>query len=283
MEDLDFSLPRKSSIYDPGIAMAFFKAAGSVENVAQGQAFFAENEKTGGLFTKGAKMYLLVAGEVSVTAGKRVLGTVGKGQIFGEMAMLAQIPRSATALAKTNCQVIALDEKQFRKGLEKAPDFALMLMSIIIDRLREAVTKLTGNTKLNDEETLSKRSVFERKLLADLEREFEGHAATHAPKNKVIMTEGEAGAFMYVVLTGRVAVSVRKRVIEKIGPGGVLGEMALVDKSARVATAVAETDCTLLSINRRDFQIFVKTKPDFSLSLLRSLAERLRYVNSQLK
>jgi CRP-like cAMP-binding protein len=59
--------------------------------------------------------------------------------------------------------------------------------------------------------------------------------------------------------------------------------MALIDQSPRVATAAAETDCTLLSINRRDFLSFIKTKPDFSMSLLKSLAERLRHMNSQLK
>ena len=37
----------------------------------------------------------------------------------------------------------------------------------------------------------------------------------------------------------------------------------------------------MLSINRRDFLVFVKTKPDFSLSLLKALAERLRYLNSR--
>src|SRR5262249_50304686 len=110
MEDLDFSLPQRSSIYDPGIALAFFKAAGAVENVAQGQSLFTENEKAGGVLSRGPRMYLPVAGEVAVTAGGKALGTVSRGQIFGEMATLAQMPRSATAVAKTNCQVIAVDE-----------------------------------------------------------------------------------------------------------------------------------------------------------------------------
>jgi len=283
MEDLDFSLPRKSSIYDATVALAFFKSAGTVESVAQGKPFFTEDEKTGGFFSTGAKMYYLLDGEVSLSVRKKDIGTIRMGEIFGEMASLAQMARSATAVAKTACKVISLDDKQFRRAIEKAPDFALMLMSIIIERLRRAIAKLTGNTVLSDDETLRKRSLFDRKLLADLEREFEGHPPVHVPMNKVIMTEGEVGAFMYVVLQGRVAVSVKGRVIEKVGPGGVLGEMALVDKSTRIATAVAETDCSLIQINRRDFLVFVKTKPDFSLSLLKSLAERLRYINSQFK
>ncbi len=283
MEDLNFVTPARTKIYDPAVAHAFFKSAGTAETVPQGKPFFVENEKTGGLFSKGAKMYFLVDGEVSLIVRNKVIDTVGKDSIFGEMATLGQIPRSATAMAKTECRVITLDERQFRKAIEKKPDFALMLMMIIISRLRQAITLLTGSRVLSDDESLSKRSVFDKKVLADLVAEFEGHAPLYAPAHKVIITEGEVGAYMYLVLEGRVAVALKGRVVEKIGPGGVVGEMALVDQEPRIGTATAETDCSLLSINRKDFLLFVKTKPDFSLSLLKALSERLRHMNTQFK
>ena len=283
MEDLNFVNRAQTRIYDPAVALAFFKSTGTPENVGQGKAFFAENEKAGGIFSKGAKMYFLVDGEVDLTIGKKTIATVDKEAIFGEMAALGQLPRSATAVAKTDCQVISLDEKQFRRAIEKQPDFALMLMNIIISRLRTTIMLLTGSRVLSDDESLRKRSVFDKKLLADMVAQFEGHAPMHAPTHKVIMTEGEAGAFMYLLLEGRVAISIKERIVEKIGPGGVFGEMALVDQVPRVGTAVAETDCSLLTINRKDFLLFVKTKPDFSLSLLKALAERLRYMNSQFR
>jgi CRP-like cAMP-binding protein len=130
---------------------------------------------------------------------------------------------------------------------------------------------------------MSKRSVFDRKLLASMVEEYEGHTPMHAPMHKVIITEGEVGAFMYLVLDGRVRVSIKDRHVETVGPGGVVGEMALVDQAPRIGTAVAETDCTLLAISRKDFLVFAKTKPNFSLALLKALAERLRYMNSQFK
>jgi CRP-like cAMP-binding protein len=103
---------------------------------------------------------------------------------------------------------------------------------------------------------------------------------THTPVNKVIMKEGEGGVFMYVVLEGRVAISIKSKVVERVGPGGVFGEMALVDQSPRAASAVAETDCSLLSVNRSHFLSSVKSNPAFAVSLLRSLADRLRYMTS---
>ena len=75
---------------------------------------------------------------------------------------------------------------------------------------------------------------------------------------------------MYVVLSGRVAISIKSKIVEWVGPGGVFGEMALVDQSPRAATATAETDCDLLSINRGDFLTMVKTNPDFVVSLLKA-------------
>ena len=282
MEDLDFSVPPRKALYDPAVARAFFKMAGTEETITQGKSFFVENEKTGGLFAKGARMYFLLDGEVGLTANKKLLGTITTGQIFGEMALLAQVPRTATATAKTDCRAITLDEKQFQRSIQRIPEFALMLMSMMIDRVREVGARVTGSS-LADETALSKRSVFEKKVLDDLQREFEGHAPVHAPKGKVIMAQGEAAAFMYVVLDGCVAVSFKDRIVERVGPGGVVGEMALVDQSPRTATATAETTCSLLSINRKDFLQFIKTKPDFSMTLLKSLVERLRHMNTQLK
>jgi CRP/FNR family cyclic AMP-dependent transcriptional regulator len=65
-----------------------------------------------------------------------------------------------------------------------------------------------------------------------------------------------------------------------IGPGGVFGEMALVDQSPRAASAVAQADSELLSINRKDFLALVKGNPAFAVSLLKGLADRLRFMTS---
>ena len=57
-EDLDFTKPSQSAIYDPATALAFFKLAGTSESAAQGETFFVEQQKTDSLFHKGAKMDL---------------------------------------------------------------------------------------------------------------------------------------------------------------------------------------------------------------------------------
>ena len=59
-----------------------------------------------------------------------------------------------------------------------------------------------------------------------------------------IFTEGTPGAVVYVILNGEVEVSVRGKLLDVLGPGDILGEMALIDAQARSATAVAKTVCS---------------------------------------
>jgi CRP-like cAMP-binding protein len=275
MEDLDFTRrPTKSPIYDPNVARICFESLGKVERVAQGEVFFTENQNSD-------RMYLLEEGEVALTRGGKAIDVVKAGEIFGEMAAISQLPRSATAVARTACRVVSLDAKQFQRAIQKMPEFALMLMNILINRLRLTLTMLAMSKSLEASDGARTRRLFDDKLLQGLMVATQHRLPQHCPLNKVIMREGEAGVFMYVVLGGRVAISIKSKIVEWVGPGGLFGEMALVDQSPRAATATAETDCDLLSINRGDFLKMVKTNPVFVVSLLKAAADRLRDMTSR--
>jgi CRP-like cAMP-binding protein len=285
MDDLDFSKPAgapkpapapaaqpQAPIYIPAIARAFFESAGKEESVAAGTVFFAENEKASRILLKRDKMYLLLEGDVALSAKGKPLGAVKVGHIFGEMATISDSPRSATAVARSACRVIALDDKQFGAALQKKPEFALMMLGIMIQRLRAMIAQLSGVPNAEAKES----RVFDKKLLASLQGGLGDQALVRYERGKIIMVAGQTGALMYVVLDGRVSITIRGAVVERVGPGGVFGEMALVDQSPRSANAVAETDCSLLAINRNVFLNLVKSDPTFGISLLSSMAERVR-------
>jgi len=275
MEDLDFTRrPTKSAIYNPKVARICFESLGKFERVTQGAVFFTENQSSD-------RMYLLEEGEVALTRGGKAIDVVKAGEIFGEMAAISQLPRSATATARTACRVVSLDARQFQRAIQKMPEFALMLMNILINRLRLTLTMLAMGRSLEATDGAGARRVFDDKLLQGLMVATQHRLPQHCPLNKVIMKEGESGVFMYVVLSGRVAITIKSKIVEWVGPGGVFGEMALVDQSPRAATAVAETDCDLLSINRGDFLMMVKTNPVFVVSLLKAAADRLRDMTSR--
>ena len=285
-DDLDFSSPAPAPkpagaprpaaspapVYIPAIARAFFEAAGKEEAAQPGHVFFAEGQKAG--FLSRDKMYFLVEGQVGLVAKGQALGFVKPGEIFGEMGAMTDMARAATAVAKVQCRVLTIDDKQFNKALQSKPEFALMMMGMLINRLRGMIAKQSGVPSAAAVKESPR--VFEKKLLDSLASSLGDEAQTRYDRGKIIMVAGQTGALMYVVLEGRVAISIRGAVVQTVGPGGVFGEMALVDQSPRSANATAEVDCVLLGINRHLFLNLVKTDPTFGSLLLGAIAERVR-------
>jgi len=259
--------------YDASAAMEFFRSAGKPLQIEKGRTIFTESEKGMPLLLMPNRMYLLLEGEVSVLVNDRPIATVQQGEIFGEMAAINQAPRSATAVAKTPCRVIALNDRQFQTALGKKPEFALMLMRVMISRLRETIGRLNGNSM---DAEWREATVLDKDVLAEIERRLGSAARFRFAKGKIIMREGHLGVALYVVLEGRIAIHVGSTLVEKAGPGGIVGEMGLVDRKPRLATATAETDCTLLAVSRLDFLKLVKKNPRFGVSLLSAVSERAR-------
>ena len=283
-DDLDFSKPAgppkpaaapaaQPPLYIPAVARAFFESAGKEESVDAGTVFFAENEKASRLLLKRDKMYYLLEGQVALVAKGQQIGAPKVGEIFGEMAAMSDSPRSATAVARSPCRVLALDDKGFAAALQKKPEFALMMLGTMIMRLRGMIAKLSGIPSTSE---VKESRVFDKTLLNQMIQGLGEQSVVRYDRGKIIMVAGQAGALMYVVTEGRVAISIRGAIVERIGPGGVFGEMALVDQSPRAANAVAETEVSLLAINRNVFVNLVKSTPTFGIALLSATAERLR-------
>jgi CRP-like cAMP-binding protein len=95
----------------------------------------------------------------------------------------------------------------------------------------------------------------------------------------VVFAEGDKGDKMYVVRSGEIEIERNGKVIETLPPGGIFGEMALIDGSPRAATARAKTDCEVAPISEKSFLFLVHETPFFAVSVMRALAERLRRSN----
>jgi CRP/FNR family cyclic AMP-dependent transcriptional regulator len=151
----------------------------------------------------------------------------------------------------------------------------------MFDRLRFIAARLAARkTALTS--AVRESSVFDPGLLAQFEAALPRSATVRHWGGASIMREGQTGAFMYVLKSGRVSISIRDNIVEYVNPGGTFGEMALVDQSARTASATAETECVLLSIDRPALLEAVRAKPAFAMAMLRAVTERLRFMNSQL-
>jgi CRP/FNR family cyclic AMP-dependent transcriptional regulator len=82
------------------------------------------------------EMFLLRKGKVDIIVHGKVVESVETGGIFGEMALIDHSPRSATALAAEECEVIPIDERLFVILVQDAPYFALDVMRVLVARRR---------------------------------------------------------------------------------------------------------------------------------------------------
>jgi CRP-like cAMP-binding protein len=96
------------------------------------------------------------------------------------------------------------------------------------------------------------------------------------PTGDVVFREGDAGYEMFGVVSGEIQLQSADRVIATLGPDDIFGEMALVDGSPRMATAVAASPSQLVAIDRHRFLLLVQETPMFALSVMATMADRLR-------
>jgi CRP/FNR family transcriptional regulator, cyclic AMP receptor protein len=96
------------------------------------------------------------------------------------------------------------------------------------------------------------------------------------PAGKVLVSEGETGQQFFVIMSGTAKLSRRGRKLVTLGPGDSFGELALLDKHPRNATAVAETPMELVVLGQREFAGLIDDVPGFARKLLAAMAARLR-------
>jgi CRP/FNR family transcriptional regulator, cyclic AMP receptor protein len=103
--------------------------------------------------------------------------------------------------------------------------------------------------------------------------------AHEVPAGHVLFREGEPGDSLFAVAEGEVELTVGGDVVEEVGPGGILGELALVDHAPRSATAIARTPARVVQVDADRFGYLVHEHPTFALQVMTVMAERLRRAN----
>jgi CRP/FNR family cyclic AMP-dependent transcriptional regulator len=114
--------------------------------------------------------------------------------------------------------------------------------------------------------------------------------AKHATlkRGATLFSKGDPGNCLYAVISGTVKMSVssaegRSAILNLIGPGEIFGEMALLDGLARSADAIANTNCDVFVIDRREFIPFVRNQPALAMKFIELLCTRLRSTSDQVE
>ncbi len=104
------------------------------------------------------------------------------------------------------------------------------------------------------------------------------------PEGDVLFDAGDrSDGRMFVVRAGTIVLRSGRTLLERVGPGGIVGEMALIDPAPRSAKAVAGPGCVVSAVTEPMLHKLVAQVPGLALELMRILARRLRQVTVRRK
>lgn len=96
------------------------------------------------------------------------------------------------------------------------------------------------------------------------------------PSGAVLVAEGDPGDALFVVVDGSLRIETGGRLLGTTGPGGVIGELALLDPAPRSASAIAVEDTRVLALARDDFELVLADHPQLSEGVIRYLVRFIR-------
>ncbi len=99
------------------------------QHFSAGEIIFSEGDEAN-------EVYVIVEGKVEFLYKGEPVGMDEEGGIVGEMALINETVRSATAIAKTDCTLDTIDREQFLSLIQQSPGFALHVMRVMADRIR---------------------------------------------------------------------------------------------------------------------------------------------------
>lgn len=185
----------------------------------------------------GDFFYVLEEGHVSFSVDNQHVGSTGRGGSFGELALLYNCPRAATALANTACRLWKVDQKTFRHMLAN-----------------------NTNTQQKDINEVLRKVPFLAELdERDLLKIADALTSVTFPTGERIINKGDVGEVFYIIREGTVKVhdigfGDSTYVDQPLGPGDFFGERALITGDPRVANVTATSNCTCLCVSRDTFE-----------------------------
>jgi CRP-like cAMP-binding protein len=121
--------------YEAHIKIRLFRNATNFRAYKSGDCIFREGDP-------GEEMFVIRSGAVNIRVGEKTIATLEQDEVFGEMALVDHQPRSATAIAATDCELIPIDSRHFLFLVGQTPNFAVHMMQILASRLRQMDSSL---------------------------------------------------------------------------------------------------------------------------------------------
>jgi len=234
----------------------------SLVELAPDQVLFREGETGHALFVisegEVAVESATVAGPPGAHGGE--LARLGPSAFFGEIALVTDLPRSATIRAVTRVELLAIDRELLREALAEHPEILTVLLRFVRDRLIDRITRT---------------SELFRPFTADERRELSTRfELVEVVPDAMLITQGERADGLYLVVAGKVEVQrTGEGVLATLGSGDVFGELSLLGNTGSTANVRSVNRVLALRMPASTFQEVIMTHPQV-LAYLGELAER---------
>ncbi|CRH02653.1 CAMP-dependent protein kinase regulatory subunit, putative [Plasmodium relictum] len=203
-------------------------------------AFFDNNVKQGvNIINEGDDgdlLYVIDQGEVEIYKTKdnkkEILTILKSKDVFGELALLYNSKRAATATALTDCHLWALDRESFTYIIK---DNVAKKRQMYEDILKQV-------TILKDMDP------YERSKVADCLK------SKNYSDEEIIIKEGEEGDTFYMLIDGNAIALKNDKVIKTYNKGDYFGELALLKNQPRAATVKCQKSCQVVYLDRKSFK-----------------------------
>ena len=244
--------------------LAFLVDVGRMVRFSRGQIVFREGEE-------GSSLFVILQGKVDVerlqpASGAMVrLSTLPAGAFFGEVSLVAGVPRSATVRAREPTTLLEVSRQAVR--VLGGQNQRLMVLLMRFFRARLVGTLVATSPLFQPFSPAERRAMVRRLRLREL------------GPSEIVLRQGRVGDGLYVVLIGTLIVFVsdeqgNARRLGVLGPGEVFGEMSLIHGARAMANIGALARAWLLRLPREDFDELAAAHPEMRDRLARIAADR---------
>lgn len=220
--------------------------------------------------TPGSEAYVVARGELEVRRQSRdpdadpiTLARLGSGALFGEMSLLSRSPRAASVVACRPSIVLCASKEALDEVAASESTIGATLAQFTRRRM---IDNLVRTSSILGAVRASKRAALLDRFVT---RTFEA--------GDKLITQGEESSGLYLVASGSLSVIHRSDddlAISKLGPGDVVGEVALVLRRPSNADVVAEHPTVTLHLPRDEFLDLIKAHPEVLAELYELAVKR---------
>lgn len=200
----------------------------------------------------GEECFLIVSGRAAVVSPDLVgqlviLGELGPGDLIGEGSLIGNAPRTATVRALDEVTAYVVPRAFFERLLAAAPQ-----------RAEEVASHVRGLALRNYLRKSSPFAELPEDALCDLAKHLR---FAKVPRGEVFVREGEAGSQLFLIYSGRFAVTILGQRQREMEAGECFGEVALLLGGPRTATLTAVADSEVLVLEKPDFDAILLKHP----------------------